>query len=505
MKIKTLSYAVSAALALSTGAAHALPLSSYSSSTTQDVYISGSSAQDGSLELYIDNICKPSTLDIYHNSGSVNYRMMYCTIDTTKVSGLAKPNVLFHKSSAGGSGEGVQPVADYTQLNAMQVTSNSGTSGDNCGAGSTVTPAGGLPAYTLHSCTNTVLGLQVPDGGISDEEPAQFGATSVEQADLTIKSEDAVIFGIAVTQNVRNVLQAAEGLTVGAEDETNMPNLSRSMIGSMFAGNMYDWGQLLGNTGHPITDGTYASTSATPSDTSVYISRRVSTSGTQHGAQIYFLNQGCAPNTQIFVGGNDNGNNDLTGGGTCGTGSGASAVTGTVDSGSGTSNVKTCLNNIGAAGYWGIGILGVENVPGSSDNWRFVKINGHAPTELNVENGTYDYVMQNTVQWRSAASSHPLNLTSDVGILLQKIANENGSPTILSAVDSTVVQSWGNSGYMALPNLYTPTVPTPGIPLTAAQLLANPVTTYNKAPSGTLNNCQPPQMWTTPGSAVSPQ
>lgn len=488
MKTKTLSYAVTAALALSAGAANANLLSSYNPATTIDVYISGSSAQDGSLELYIDSICQATTLDIYHQSPTTNQRMMYCNIDGTKVPGLGGQAVLFHKSSGGGSGEGVQPVADQQALQAMLPTSNSGTANDNCGAGSTQTPAGGLPAYTLHNCSVTNTALQVPDAGISDEEPALFGATPTEISHLNIQSQDAVIFGIIVTKNVRDVLQKAQGLVVGDDTETNMPSLQRTAISSMFAGNIYDWGQLLGNTAHPLTDGTYGTPPT--GDTSVYISRRVSTSGTEVGAQVYFLNQGCANNIGTMLAGNDAGGNDVTGGGSCGTGGG---VTGTVDSGSGTGNVKNCMSAINTANLWGIGIIGVENVPGTA-GWRFVKINGFAPTLLNVENGNYDYVMQNSIQWRNAASGNAL--VGNKLTLMTHIATENGSPTILSAVDGTINQAWGGShtGYLALTPTYTPTTPALGIPLTDSDVLTKPVMTMTKSPLGAPNNCQPPQI-----------
>lgn len=466
MKIRNLSYAVAAALSLGAGSAFALPLSQYNQADTLDVYVSGSSAQDGSLELYVDSICTSGTLDIYHQASPTNQRMMFCSINNTKVAGFpaAGQKVLIHKSSGGGSGEGVQPVADQTQLAAMSPTST-------CDAGTTVTPTGGLPSYIVHNCSTTVTTNQVPDAGISDEEPALFGATAAELSKLTMQSQDGVIFGIIVSQNLRDALQQAQGLTAGADDEANMPNLTRQQIASLFNGGITDWTQLTDASGTPLPS--VAGVTA-PSNTSVYITRRVSTSGTQTGTQVYFLNQGCLLSVLPALAGND--------GGSCGTN--------TVNEGSGTSNVKACTNTNYSLGHWSIGLVGVENVAGSSDHFRFIKVNGYAPTLSNVEQSKYDFYMENSVQWRNAASGNALS-----GLklnLMQAIANQNGSPTILSEVDKSIAQPWGNTGYMALiTNGYTPSAAVP----TAAQLLVNPVLTMTKSPSGTPNNCQPPVIY----------
>ena len=464
MKIRNLSYAVAAALSLGAGSAFALPLSQYNAADTLDVYVSGSSAQDGSLELYVDSVCKPGTLDIYRAS---NQRMMFCQIDGSTVSGFpaapAFQKVLIHKSSAGGSGEGVQPVADQIALAAMSPSST-------CDAGSSVTPAGGLPTYTAHSCSALVTTNQVPDAGISDEEPALFGASPSQLAKLQITSQDGVIFGIIASQNLRDALQKAQGLTVGADDEANMPNLTRQQIASMFNGGITDWTQVTDASGTPLPS---VAGVTPPVNTSVYITRRVSTSGTQTGTQVYFLNQGCLASVLPALSGND--------GGSCGTN--------TVNEGSGSGNVVSCTNTNYSLNHWSIGLLGVENKAGASDHYRFIKVNGYAPTLLNVAQSKYDFVMENSVQWRNAASGNALS-----GLklnLMQAIATQNGSPTILSAVDGSIGQPWGGTGFMALiTNGYVPTLNP-----TAAQVLANPVMTMTKSPAGSPNNCQPPVIY----------
>lgn len=125
-----------------------------------------------------------------------------------------------------------------------------------------------------------------------------------------------------------------------------------------------------------------------PAATKLTWCRRPNTSGTQASAQLYFLNLG--------------GTGDLGGslgvfGSSTGTAAGININTGTTftaSTRSGSGDVKTCLN--GAADY-AFGPLSLENIAGSADTFKFVKVSGVSSADgvsntVNAINGAYDYV-----------------------------------------------------------------------------------------------------------------
>jgi hypothetical protein len=171
---------------------------------------------------------------------------------------------------------------------------------------------------------------------------------------------------------------------------------------------------------------------------------------------------------------------------------------GTVNEGSGTSNVISCLNTHDGANRWAVGIFSTENVETSAtaavndgNVWRFIKMNGYAPTLLNVANGKWDFFTEQSIQWRNAASGNALSglkLT-----LMQDTAVNAGSPNIIRALNNGFQHSFGAAGVMALiTNGWVPTTPAASNPLTASQVAANPVLTSSRSPTGAPNNCQPP-------------
>lgn len=111
-------------------------------------------------------------------------------------------------------------------------------------------------------------------------------------------------------------------------------------------------------------DGTLFGAAATPPGTSgkIQLERRAITSGTQSASNLRFLNKPCATG---IVGGALN-----------------PAVTSTakvdVALNSGTGDVKKGLTNASNAGEFGLGVVSMENLPGS-DKWAFVKLDNVSP------------------------------------------------------------------------------------------------------------------------------
>ncbi|MBI5462532.1 MAG: hypothetical protein HY941_10140 [Gammaproteobacteria bacterium] len=484
MNLNKISAAVTAALTgLVASTAFALPASQYNSTPgdTLDVFVGGASAQDNALERLFRNACDVGTLDIFRTT---NQRVLFCRISNAGVAGfpVAGQKVAIHKTSVGGSGNGVQPVANQTNLAFIDMNAvKAGTI--TCSAATSVaaeTVAGvTFAGYTNNNnCGSVGTRNAVPDAGISDVEPALVGASATEIANLDVSSQNAVVFGIPVTEALRNALQEVQGLTVGAEDEANMPSLTYAQLSSIYNGGIADWSQIVSSNG---TDLPSAVTTA-PSDTQVYLCRRVSTSGTQASFEVHMLRQRCVAGVAGMLSGND--------GGVVGAG--------TVNEGSGTGNVISCLNTHDQNNRWAVGLFSTENVEtnavaGVNDGnvWRFIKMNGHAPTLLNVANGKYDFFTEQSIQWRNSTSGNALSglkLT-----LMNDIKVNAGSPSIIRALNNGFIHSWGDAGVMALiTNGHMPTTPVAGTPLTASDVRANPVLTSTRSPQGAPNNCQPP-------------
>lgn len=484
MNLKKISAAVAATLAgVVSSAAFALPASQYNSTPgdTLDVFIGGASAQDNALERLFRNACDVNTLDIFRTS---NQRVMFCRISNAGVAGfpVAGQKVAIHKTSVGGSGNGVQPVANQSNLTFIDMNAiKAGTI--TCAAPTSVvaeTVAGvTFAGYTNNNnCGTAGTRNAVPDAGISDVEPALVGASEAEISRLNVQSQNAVVWGIPVTEALRNALQEVQGLTVGAEDEANMPSMTYAQLSSIYNGGITDWSQIVSGNGTDLP----SAVSNPPSDSQVFVCRRVPTSGTQASYEVHMLRERCVAGVASFVDGND--------GGVVGTG--------TVNEGSGTGNVISCLNTHDGANRWAVGIFSTENVessvaPGVNDGnvWRNIKMNGHAPTLLNVANGKWDFFTEQSIQWRNAASGNALSglkLT-----LMQDVAVNAGSPSIIRALNNGFIHSWGDAGVMALiTNGHMPTMPAPGAALTANDVRLNPVLTSTRSPQGAPNNCQPP-------------
>ena len=500
--------AVTLSLVLAT-AVSALPLRDYHQNPgdTLDMFVSGSSAQDNALERLFRLQCAPNTLDIYRAGG--NQRVFFCRLKRRQGDDvLGVPNVpngqkiAFHKSSLGGSGYGVGPVVQQTVLQFINMADLKRNEETRCDSTKRRRLRSEPPfdGYTEHQCTNPNPLSAVPDAGVSDVEPRifanNFGFRDDLLQQLTVRSANAFVFGIPVSLNFRNALQAAQfdpespchpenaeyGSSVGdseiinAESETCMPGLRRSQIAGIFAGTLTDWRQIVNPQGYPLAALDSSSGEiqtppkvVAPSDTRAYICRRVDTSGTQASYEMYFLNRRCAANVDPFV-----------------------TASSTTSLGTGTSNVKLCLNDRHKKNLWAIGIFSTENVPAlDTDHWRFIKMDRTAPTLINTFNGEWTFFVEQTIQWRNERSESPLS-----GIkltVMEHIAKQAGNPEIIRSLNQGFRHSFGAGGVMALhTNGHRPPLPTPGQPVTAAVVDALPVLPLTRASLGFPNNCNPP-------------
>jgi hypothetical protein len=344
-----------------------------------------------------------------------------------------------------------------------------------------------LSAYTEFECLNPIPDHVVPDAGISDVEPRFFlNAYHLppEAVDvLTVHNANAFIFGVPVSLRLRNALQGARfprsdacnpanphyadlaAINHGSavkrgETERCMPSLSRAQLAGIFAGTITDWGQIVNSKGYSLAtkdSGTGKMSSPPgvhpPSDDRIYICRRVPTSGTQAAYEMFFLNQRCTSGVRPFV---DSGSN--------------------VFQGSVTGDVKSCLALLDERNVWAVGILTTESVESvKDDRWRFIKMDGVAPTLLNTYNGRWSFFVEQSYQWRNERSEQPLQ--GPKLALMAQIGLQLGNPAVIRDLNRGFRHAWGSAGLMALSDAGSGVRPhpSPGRPVDQAQLDDNPI------------------------------
>jgi len=426
MKLNTLAGAC--LLAFATPAAFALNPATTGAIGTVKIYMSGASAQLNVLQGVFNSMCVVGTRDTYTHTGNVIG--ISCTI-APGISNLAGKNVFLSYNADGGSGQGVYPIAKTVDSGgAISVLSSSKRP-------QITNPAACTGASPNYSCAVANVSERFSDAGVSDVEPnlfkaeenkpSNFSTTTLEDfelANLDVGSQNQVIMGIAVTNNLYNDLAAAQGLSTGAGQ---VPSLPRAAVASLLSGALASpssgqgWQAL-------FTPGALPAGAAVTGQ--VNIGRRVNGSGTQAAANAYFLNYGCAPlsNTVPLKNSDDN--------------------PGQVDifEGSGTSNVISFLNGIPAAQY-GIGLISKENAPAVGANWKHVAIDGIVPNRDNVKNGKYEFVVEQTMQWNNAyvatalrTTAEPLPAgvtTGDLVSFLSAYRTRAGAPVVLDSIASS--------------------------------------------------------------------
>ena len=396
MKLNKL--ALACAMTLAAGQAFALTPADIDANTLK-VFISGSSALQGALGKIAEGMMTAGTIDVYYDTASngSNYRAYFGTVSGTGTT-LDGKKVLLQDRAAGGSFQGVGPVARAQAITSMAIDASVG----NC-----VATGAAYPAAT-YKCANTVNA--VPDAGVSDVEPALFvgsnlptgqvALSATELGHITPASQNAVVFGIAVNDNV------------------SLTSLSRSQITSLLTGAYQDWGKV----------------STSLAGKYVRVQRRAPGSGTQASANAYFGGNPCSSGAVLLA--------DAT-----------ASVAGVYEvvENSTTGAVKSGLNADFAAGKLSIGLVSTENTPvAGTDHWHFVSIDGVAPGVANAIAGKYDYFVEQSIQWRNTAVA---GVAAPVaGGLMDPFLNtfktRSGDPVILSTLP----------GVAALPTNFTPTL-----------------------------------------------
>jgi hypothetical protein len=429
---------------------------------TVRLYLSGASAPTHMLrEQVVQNLCA-SDIDVFVDQvnqapGAGGTPVLnagtYWTVQCIGGPGPAlNQRLLIAKTDVGGSAQGVNPVALGNSVGFLNTAL--------CAGGPNNAVAGdGTTAYRYRICGTANLHNQVPDMGISDIEPDKF--TGALNDPLTgdflnpppnwqVETGPGLVFGVVVTTSFRNELQTdqiARGLLpagcLGQETEACMPDLPAWYVRSVFANRINNWN----------TEEVLGSVINVPAgfNTRVHICRRVQGSGTHAQHMIQFARTNCNRAATLPMPGQP--------GGTFG----APFVFENSSSG----NMDNCLSALEsgagttaptpdiAAGLrsFGIGYQSLEKNAGLTLGYRFVKIDGVAPTLENAWNGDYDQVYFLSYNHREndfrAGAARPALLAGEAGILESLIdTGFDISPAVASQINSGFPHAFGEGAFL---------------------------------------------------------
>ncbi|MFZ2727033.1 MAG: hypothetical protein WAX77_12325 [Methylococcaceae bacterium] len=546
--MKKLLLGAAVSCALFGGAAHAAiavnadgtPTAATLANTTQ-VFLSGSSALKELVERSLltgtkDGICKTGTVRKYQDLGTLgsNQNAYLCELNAGSalnpiLTALQKhtswkANLLLYKRNEGGSLQGTVPVANNLRTAFLNVTSNTGT----------CTPASaGLFAATVncdYSSTNNTS--TSPDFGISDVEPRIFTVASGNAptgtpniaASYKIVPGVAAVFGVVATKGLRNALQEAQfgkgNACVGSETQSCMPSLSSTQIADIFAaypapiapltlpvagaGKIHDWQQFKVGSSN-----LYSNATVKPASSKLHICSRTIGSGTKAQFGIRFLDNVCNPAGSKMVSQADYAGSNETAGSAPVLESATRPMVHTMASSGGleecldeldldTNNTSGSFDSTKYAGArWAIGIQSLDKNASRSKSYRFIKVDGVAPTLENVANGSYHDWVESVYLYRVGAVNP---LSGDRSTLINEVINSFGKPAVLAAVNtSSATHSFGVSGFLAVPNAVHPASVTGKVDLTAP---VNPLSyaIYPATSTNSTNNCRVPLLYSTPSN-----
>lgn len=474
------------------------------------VYTSGGAAQDQAITRVVSNtLAAPGTLDTFSDvSGSSvggRWQAFYFTGNANLPGGLAGKKIILEKRSYGAAGYGVVPLlandGEGLPLEHLNIVGLAEASWDSDGAKKWKKAISGDNAAAY-------LTKVVSDGGFLGVDPDILLKPNTENypeqvnelttgapeanwplnlnqvpAGFTQISTGGLVYGIAVTEDLYKALQAAqkragslpESVEIGAYDAHSLPNLNRTFVASILAGKISHWEQVKivdKNTQQAVslTDAAFDAGIAAPfknedGKTPVGVGRR--NKGAAIGAVAYakFLNYPGTANANKPADNTPNGDEAL-----------AAPIVKSPGGVNATNNLLKDWNNgsnasglnPGSQKVWGLAVNSGDKDAGANP-WRYVRIDGYAPTIENVAAGVYPHWAEGVVLYRTEKSGDPQ--WTDKKALLKAFADDLGSPTVAKAVNTQL--PFGLSGIFATtkdPRGFTASIPfnpdNPVVPLT---------------------------------------
>ncbi len=391
MKRKLLAMGVAAAFAAP--AAHALTPTDLQNLFTADpnsldqLWISGATAPTASIRGAVVKLCldadangTPDDLHIYRNnaSGTARVSAYACTLAST-----GKPTLIYHTHNVGSFEAYTPHLIVNGEVNPFIGTGVLSMK-DIAGGVATCTTTGAAAPYDYVGCGDNTPALVVntgvnhyptlPRGGFSDTEyilnQLNLGV-SLGLSDIGSEFPSFIgqAFGLGVSNKLYYDMQVDQfgpgvcttGFSALAPNTTEACKPSVPAYKYMLVTNA----ATAASKDASVFNKAWPAAGAIPSGAALGVERRVGTSGSQSASAVYFLGAPCLTG--------------LPGGALspAGTNTAGSTVLGsvTVRSNNGSGDVSTNLNTATA---YRIGVLSLENAPGTSWNW--VKIDGVSPT-----------------------------------------------------------------------------------------------------------------------------
>jgi len=481
------------------------------------VYISGAVAVNKAYtQAVTDLLAAPGSLDTFNDvdaaTGSVgsNWTVHYFTGHANLGSGLAGKKILLVRRTRGGSGYGVIPQIANIPLEHLNIV----------GLPASAWIADGVQGWkqTISSANaNKYLTKKISDGGViavdpnillkpgTENYPDQqnelttglpepiwpLNLTQLPTAKFTVIPTSGLAYGIAVTLDLYKVLQAAQkragslpkNTTIGSYTESSMPNLNRTVVASLIAGKIGAWDQV------KIVDKTDHNSVKSLTDTSILTDAGVSapykestTGSNLTPAALGLRNNGAATSVlaySVFLNYPGVKNAFRPAGKTADNAvdedaslpivkqpiiiSDTGALLKDWQNGTNILGFNNVVDGSNFAKRWGIAIntadknTSVTTTGSGGDPWRYIRIDGYAPTLENVAAGVYTYWTEGVVLYRTNKTDPNWALKTK---LMKTLADGLGSPAIVGK--ATTTQAWGITGAFATtadPRGFTASIP----------------------------------------------
>jgi len=514
---KTNTLAISVALLIGSQSVHALtPWTDGAPNIT--IHVSGAVAVNKAYtQVVTSTLAAADTVDTFNDADAVtgsvgsNWTAHYFIGNVNLGAGLAGKKILLVRRTRGGTGYGVIPLLNNIPIEHLNIT----------GLPASAWIADGTKAWkqTISAANaGTYLTKKISDGGVIAVDPnsvLKLGTqnypdqqnelttglpepgwttylTQVPTTNFTVTPTAGLAYGVAVTLDLYKVLQAAQkragalsaSAVIGNYTESDMPNLNRTSVASLLAGKIGAWDQIKivdktdGNTVKSLLDSSiladagvlapYKESTTGSNLTPVAVGLRNNGAATGVLANSVFLNY---PGTKNAVGPAANTLNNAvdedaalpivkqpviisdTG-----------ALLKDWQNGTNILGFNNVIDGTAYAKRWGIAIntadknTSVTAAGTGGDPWRYIRIDGYAPTLENIAAGVYTYWAEGSVLYRTKKVGDAQWALKTK--LMKTLADGLGSPAMLGAAITT--QAWGKTGAFATtadPRGFTASIP----------------------------------------------
>jgi len=483
---------------------------------TACIYMSGSSAVDNVVANTIargvaaggagNNTCD-QWLDGKLGSTTQTTELIYCSLNagtffSTNL-GAGKTSIAVWKFSAGGSANGVTPVYTSTPLNFQLTYTSCAAPVAKCG---TVLNE----AFTSHTCAPSgAVTPTVPYIGVSDEEPRVFGFGTSAPAGFRFDAFNQVVFGIAASKYARDSLQKAQlcapgtvgnlpaTCAVGDDTDECQPSISHAAVSGIMQGKITRWDSMSNACGAAFSQTIPAAGGAANPSQTIFFARRSNGSGTQRISNINFTSQGECTNVLNFAPTPLAGTPSATPASCSGAAPNPVSPTGAgrIFQMNSSEDLVECTDDFNTLNFGSIAILSTEYQPavgGLPSGFRFLKLDGNAPSLVNAAKGRYIYVSEPTMQSKDTAT----NPYADPVVAPFRDALLAALASTANSVDSNTCNNTGSPepwwGGTLIPQTAASTPPAAN-PITEAAIHATPVSTQTKQgnTTGKPSNCYP--------------